>query len=137
MPLKPTRFSRVSIGWRNSTQSLVDLDAADTGPAFSVTGGAVYGGGTQLNYMWNAAIATDFGSVAGHDSSTKTITAALAEAGDVLTVTLPSTWSGAYYDLNITAQCLTDGVITAIASNSAATAIDPDSAAIIYTGLRF
>lgn len=34
----PTRFSRVSIGWRDSNKSLVDYDASDTGAVFSVTG---------------------------------------------------------------------------------------------------
>lgn len=41
MAIDPTRFSRVSIGWRDSARSLADLDAADTGNVFSITGGAV------------------------------------------------------------------------------------------------
>lgn len=40
MPLDPTRYSRVSIGWVTSTKSIRDMDAGDTGKAFSVTGGA-------------------------------------------------------------------------------------------------
>lgn len=39
MAVEPTRFSRVSVGWRSSTQSLIDVDAGDSGVAFSVIGG--------------------------------------------------------------------------------------------------
>ena len=42
MALDPTRFSRVSIGFVSSNQSVVDVDAGDTGDVFSVTGGAAF-----------------------------------------------------------------------------------------------
>lgn len=41
---KPTWLSRVSVGWHNSSDSLRDYDAGDTGTVFSVTGPAVITG---------------------------------------------------------------------------------------------
>jgi hypothetical protein len=41
MPRKPTLFSRVSVGWSDSAQSLVDVDAGDTGAVFEVTGAGI------------------------------------------------------------------------------------------------
>lgn len=37
---KPTRYSRVSVGWATSSKSLPDKNAADTGTVLSWTGGA-------------------------------------------------------------------------------------------------
>jgi hypothetical protein len=48
MALRPTRFSRVSIGFVDSVRSIVDADAGDTGAAFSVTGAQVFTGQTTL-----------------------------------------------------------------------------------------
>lgn len=48
MPVDPTRFSRVSVGWRSSTQSLVDVDPGDTGAVFSVTGPYAFDGALTL-----------------------------------------------------------------------------------------
>ena len=42
MPIAPTRFSRVSIGWVSSTQSIEDKFVGDTGENFSVVGGATF-----------------------------------------------------------------------------------------------
>lgn len=42
MPIHPTRYSRVSIGWLTSTKSLVDQDPADTGEVFDTMGDAVF-----------------------------------------------------------------------------------------------
>lgn len=43
MPIKPTLFSRVSIGWWNSGKSIADMDPADTGAVLSVTGSTAFG----------------------------------------------------------------------------------------------
>lgn len=45
MAIAPTRFSRVSIGFADSVRSLADVDAADTGTVFSVTGPTAFSAG--------------------------------------------------------------------------------------------
>lgn len=76
----PTRYSRVSIGWRDSAKSLVDYDPADTGPVFSVTGDVVFTGAQTQS---GAQVYSSTLSVGGATtlSSTLTVGGALTQTG--------------------------------------------------------
>lgn len=136
MPLDPTRFSRVSIGFVDSVRSIVDLDPADTGAVLSVTGGVAFGGGAQINTIVSGTASVDFGSVAGNDSSTATATLTGIAVGDPVLVMPGSNWSGAYFDLCLSAVASAANVVTVVAANSAATAINPDASTFRFIGFN-
>ena len=56
MAIDPTRFSRVSIGWRDSRRSLADVDPADTGPNFSVVGTSALGATTATTGVFTSTL---------------------------------------------------------------------------------
>jgi len=79
MAIDPTRFSRVSIGFVDSVQSLADVDAADTAASFSVTAPAVFddavtitGALTQTGAVTAAGAVTVEGALVA-ESTTSTV----------------------------------------------------------------
>ncbi len=82
MAIEPTRFSRVSTGWRSSTQSLAGADIADTGNDFSCINGAATGTWTVTGAQVQSGAATFSStvSVAGQ----ATLTGGLAVGGGSL-----------------------------------------------------
>ena len=138
MAISPTRFSRVSIGWRDSAKSLVDLDPADTGPAASITGGVVFGNsGSQLNTISSTTASVDFGSVAAFESSSVlTVGVSGLTRGDTLIATLDANWSLAagHRDLSIFASSSsTVGEANVWAVNSTLTAVNPAGVVVRFT----
>lgn len=138
MAISPTRFSRLSIGWYSSDETLADHDAADTGPVASIDGPFSLGeGGTSLDGISATTAAIDFGSVAAHESSSVTAALSGAAVGDSVIASPGSNWSGAYYDLAINAHVSEAGVVTVSAANSTATAVNPDETVFRLTAINF
>ena len=163
MARPPARFSRVSVGFVNSGQTIIDVDAGDTGDIFSVNGatqltgnvtitgdflptgdmtlvgdlvqtGAAtiseslgVGGGTALTGLSVTSVNVDFGELGiSGGQSTTTVGVAGATDGDILLVTLPSIWSVADYQVNVTASSGdTTGEVNLTALNSGLTAVNP------------
>ena len=155
MPRPPTRFSRMSVGFVSSAESLVDRDAGDTGDVFSVTGGSAFGevsttvltattslavgGGTTLEKISAVTVAADFGSVTSiGGGSTITVGVAGVVDGDLLYAQRPSIWSGAYGALTLDASSGdTTGEVNLTANNSGITAIDSASAVVNILHINF
>ena len=131
-----TRFSRISVGFADSVNSLPAVDAGDTGAVFSVTGPAVFDGNT-LPAISSTTVAFNFGSIAAFDSSSLTAALANAADGDTIIATPGSTWSGAYFDLAITANVQSAGVVEVALVNSTNTAINPNAATFRLTRMAF
>lgn len=137
MAIDPTRFSRVSIGFVDSVRSIADLDPADTGAAFSVTGGFVAGGGAQIDGVFSSVVSVNFASVPGNDSVTTSVTVTGAAVDDAVVVTPSSTWSGSYLDIGVSGQVTAANTVTLSARNSAATAVNPDALNMRVTVISF
>lgn len=69
MAVEPTRYSRVSVGFRDSKRSLADLDPADTGRDFSCINGASTGSFAVAGAFSSGA----FAATTGTFSSTLTV----------------------------------------------------------------
>ena len=65
MTIDATRVSRLSVGWRDSAQSIVDLDAGDTGATLSVEGAAQFDGATTFASTTSFTGAASLGAVTG------------------------------------------------------------------------
>lgn len=83
MAIDPTRYSRVSVGWRSSTQSLADLDTADTGRDFSCINGASTGSFYVTGALGIGGAFTPAGAITG--SSTLSINGAATFQSTVTT----------------------------------------------------
>lgn len=127
MARDPTRFSRVSIGYVDSAQTVVDVDAGDSGPIWSSIGGIDIGesGTGPLVQVSTTTHSDDLGTISAHDSSTITVEHSGATRGDTFLVALDSEWSGADYDITVTAQSGdTTDEVNIIAVNSTITNVD-------------
>lgn len=83
MPVEPTRYSRISVGFSNSAQSLPDKFHGDTGAVFSVMGPSAFSGGT-MTVTGAQAMSSTF-SVGGAATFQSTVTTrGTATAGTLL-----------------------------------------------------
>lgn len=160
MARRPTRYSRVSVGWVDSARSLVDVDAGDTGTAFSVTGGAsvddltVTGGvtstsaitatggvefasGDVLTTVIKSTVSLGGAAVTGHDSVVSNYAMNDAAVGDLVLLQPSSKWSGAYHDIRYEGRVSTVSLLELTLANSAVTDITPDAINWEVVLLRF
>ena len=69
MALDPTRFSRMSVGFVDSKRSIVDLDPADTGTVFSVTGAQQFTGNQTVTGTQTVSSTLSVGGAATFSST--------------------------------------------------------------------
>lgn len=156
MAIEPTRFSRVSIGFVTSTKSIVDVDAADTGAVFSVTGPAalnsslsVAGDATFTGglFVGNAAAinevvaissvtrAVSLGAINPLDaSSVVTVAVSNATRGDTLILTVDSLYPVVAANRDIHWMCSsssTAGEVHIWGVNSTLTAVTPTASTVV------
>ena len=134
MPISTTRFSRLSIGWVNSEQSLVAFDPADTEATLSIESPVVLGtSGSAFNAISTQTVTLTLPIVTANDSVTSDIPFAAVSLGDSIIVTPDSDWST---DLVLTATA-SDGTVTVIANNSTITDITPSPQPARLTAICF
>lgn len=95
------------------------------------------GGGTNVATISTITGDVDLASVPGHDSISSTVAFVGVAVGDAIMVHPSSEWSGAYYDLNLSAHATAADVITLIASNSAVTAVNAADVVMRFTALTY
>ena len=157
MAVSPTPFSRVSVGFMSSTETLADYDAADTGAVFSVTGdvdfnksnlslegnltatgGAFIGDASAVNELVavsSGTAAVSLGAITPLESSS-VVTVGLSNAtrGDTLFLTLDSIYQDVAANRDVSWYCSsssTAGEVNVWGINSTLTAVTPTANTVV------
>lgn len=101
----------------------------DSNSTFQWDGNFLLGAsGSAINGIFVSSISVDFDTVSGNDSQTTSATINTMPADAIVLAVQPeSAWSGAYYDIGLSAKPSAASTLLLSARNSAETDIDPDA----------
>ena len=122
--------SRLTVtGAVNVTGTLTASGAVAASSNVAVTGTFALGAsGTSYTALRSSTISVSPGAVAANDSVSTTATISLMPADAVILAAQPaSIWSGAYFDLAITAKVSAASTLQLALTNSAITSVTPDA----------
>ena len=124
-----------------STSRLTVSGAANVSGTFSATGAVANSGnvantgtwalgasGTSYTALRSSTVSINPGAVAAQDSASTTATITLMPADAIILAAQPaSIWSGAYFDLAITAKVSAASTLQVALANSTITSVTPDA----------
>lgn len=135
MARDPTRFSRVSIGWVDSEQTIQDVDGSDTDAILSIGQSNV-----DILDVSTSTHATALGAIAAQDASVTTLGISGATRGDTYIVNLDSEFSGQVNDYQLVWNVHsgdTTGEANLVVSNVSSGSVNPTDGVIRVTRINF